>query len=122
MKYISTDALDAALNYIKTNATIMMICHTAPSTYAQAVAYSVGSSNISTINFSAPKTGAVSGRRITCEEVEITITSSNNITFLVLGKVSTNTLMYVTETNSTSVIVNSIYKNKPWDIEINNPT
>jgi len=122
MKYISTDALDAALNYIKTNATIMMLCHTAPTTYAEAIAYSVGSSNINTVDFSAPKTGAVSGRRITCEEVEINITSSNNVTFLVLGKVSTNSLIYITETNSTSVIVNSIYKNRTWDIEINNPT
>ncbi len=122
MKYISTDALDTALNYIKTNATIMIICHTMPATYAEAVTYSLGSSNISTIDFSAPKSGAVSGRRITCEAVEVLITASNNITYLVLGKVSTNALVYVTETDSTSVIVGSVYKNKTWDIEINNPT
>lgn len=122
MKYISTDAIDTALNYIKTNATIMLVCHTAPTTYAEAVAHSLGSSNISTVDFGAPRTGAVSGRRITCQEVEVLITSSNNITFLALGKVSTNVLIYVTETDSTSVIVNSIYKNKTWDIEINNPT
>ena len=121
MKYISTDALDVALNYIKTNATIMILCHTRPATYTLALAYSLGSSNISTVDFSAPKTGAVSGRRITCQPVEVLITASNNITYLVLGKVSTNTLLYVTETDSTSVIINSVYKNKTWDIEINDP-
>jgi hypothetical protein len=121
MRYISTDALDSALNYIKTNATIVRLCHSYPATYAEAITYSIGASNISTVHFSAPKAGLTSGRRITCEEVEILITASNNVTFLALGKVNTNTLMYVTETDSTSVIVNSIYKIKPWDIEINNP-
>jgi len=121
MKYISLDALDTALNYIKTNATIMILCHSAPTTYAEALTYSVGSSNISTVNFSAPKTGSISGRRITCEGVEITITASNNVTFLVLGKVSTNALIYITETDSTEAIINSVYKSTSWDIEISSP-
>jgi hypothetical protein len=79
MSWLSDAVLDAALQYIETNTTVLYICHTAePTTYAQASStYACGTK--ATPTFTGPTAGDTSGRKTTVDAItdgEVTATET----------------------------------------------
>lgn len=66
MAYANDTALDAALNWIKTNGTVLHICTSEPATYGAIAAAQLASE---AVTITGPADGDVSGRKITVPSV-----------------------------------------------------
>jgi hypothetical protein len=126
-KWQNDAMLDAALNYVKTNATrqLAIASYTAGDSYATvtATANVMASVTIDSADFTGPANGDTSGRKITVNAqsgVEIIYTGSATHIALTNG---TDTVYYVTSCDTQSLTDNdSNTVNFPaWDIEIADP-
>jgi len=66
MAFITDSALDAALNYIKTNSLTLHMCSTEPLTFAEVATYSLGTKSNPVI--SGPSNGVEGGRELIVAE------------------------------------------------------
>ena len=111
--------LDAALDYISTNATQLFVCSGQPADYAgiAAVALTGGA----TPSFQANTDGDGSGRKlIVDEEADITVTATDDATHVVLA--SADTLLYVTTCTLQGLTSGNTVTVPTWDIEIADAT
>ena len=116
MAKLQIDAmLDAALDYISTNATEYYICTSEPATRAAADTASVVPAQ--TPGFAANADGDTSGRKLAVNALtDITLDASGTVTHLALC--SGTTLLYVTTTTSQAVSSGGTVSVPAWDIEI----
>ena len=102
--YIHDDALDAALNYIKTNTENLYICKTAqPTTFTEASStYAVGVKAAPTFTGPANDT---SGRKVTIDAITNgTVTGSGTAGWIALTDDSASKLLAAYELNATQVV------------------
>lgn len=117
-KWQNDAMLDAALDYISTNATEMYVCTGQPTDRANAI--SLALTGAATPTFQANANGDVSGRKKQVDqEPDIPITASGDATHIALC--SGTTLLYVT-TCTTQTLTNGGTVTVPaWDVEIQDP-
>lgn len=123
-KTVHDDVLDQALNYVKTNATRLSACSQQPTTYTEAITtYKLAIKTISSIDFTGPVNGDVSGRKVTTNsQAGVTVDSTGDATHIALcDSVNSKLLMVTTCTTQTLTSGNTV--NFPaYDFEINDPS
>lgn len=122
--------LDAALNYIKTNATRLCVCSAQPATYAEATTtYDGGASKyklailtIDSDDFTGPADDT-SGRKLTVNEgAGITVDATASATHVALCDASGEALLYVTTCTEQSLTSGNTVTVPAWVINIEDPT
>ena len=116
--------LDAALDYIKSNATKLTVCNTQPTTYAQAItSYKLASVVINSTDFGSPTNGDSSGRKIQVNaQSSVSVDSTGSAAHVALVKTATSALLYVTTTTTTGLTAAGKVNVAAWDVEIADPT
>lgn len=120
---VHSDVFDQALNYIKNNATRLVVCSAEPTTYTEANAtYALADVTISGASFTGPAAGDVSGgRKITVgAQTGVLIDTSGTATHVALLDVSNSKLLHVATCTSQALVANgSNTVNVPaYDIEL----
>ncbi|KKN32402.1 hypothetical protein LCGC14_0814200 [marine sediment metagenome] len=123
-KLVIDAILDAALDYIKSNATKLCVCNSQPTTYAQATAsYKLASVVINSADFGSPADGDSSGRKIQMNaQSSVSIDSTGTAAHVALVKVAGSVLLYVTTTTATGLTGGGKVNVAAWDVEIADPT
>jgi hypothetical protein len=124
-KTVHNDILDAALNYIKTNALIMTACSAQPTTYAEAITtYKLADIVIDSDDFTGPADGDTNGRKLTVNAQNgVTVDTEGNPTHIALADTVNGKLLYVTtETGLQTLYAGNTCNFPAWDIEIADPT
>ncbi len=119
-KYCNPAIIDAALNEIKNNANLMIVCTTMPTTRAEAVTtYALADVAMVPGDFTLAN-GDTSGRKVTvAAKSGVPIDANGNGQFVAL--VDATRLLYVT-TCTLKTLASGDQVNVPaFDIEINNP-
>lgn len=125
-KSVHDNVLDAALNYVKNNATKLHVCSTAPTTYAEASStYQLASIVIDSADFTGPANGDTNGRKIAVNaQSGMEVTASGTAAHIALTN-GTDTLYYVTEIEPDTALVDNnsnTCSTAAWDIEIADPS
>lgn len=122
-KSIHNDVLDAALNYIKTNANKMVACSAQPTTYAEANAtYALADVAMSSGDFTIGN-GDVSGRKVVvAAKNTVTVDANGTITHLALIDTVNSKLLFVTTTPSQVVNTSGTVDIGSWQDEIRAPS
>jgi len=122
-KFVIDAAMDAALNYIQTNATEMIACSTYPTTFEQATAtYALADVVIDSSDFTGPGNGDGTGRKLTVN-AQSTITVDASGTFGHVALCSSDTLLAVTTGTSQVLTAGNTVDFPAFDIwEISDPT
>jgi len=120
-KMVANAVLDAALNYIKNNAILLVVCKDTPTDYANAT----GTHDLADVAIEAADMtladGTVSGRKLTIsEQASITINHSGAATHIALC--SSDELLYVTTCTSQQLTAANTVTVPAWRIEIADPT
>lgn len=121
-KSVHDDVIDAALSYIKTNATRICVDSTEPTTYTQAeTTYMLAIKTITSTDFTGPADGT-SGRKLTSNQhTDITISNSGtaaHIAFTVNG----SKLLFVTTCTNQALVATYLVTIPSWIIQIGDPT
>jgi hypothetical protein len=114
--------LDAALDYLSTNAVRYDICSTAPTNYTQATSTnSLGNVAIDGTDF-AKANGTVSGRKTTVgAQTGVSITATGTAAHVALS--SGSALLYVTELSSSQAVTSGNTADvAAFEIEIRDPS
>jgi hypothetical protein len=123
MAYVTPNALDAFLAYIRTNADRFFVCSEEPTTYAEAATtFNLGTKTSPTI--AAPADGASSGGRvITVAAFTVTdgVTASGYASYYALGKSGTSELLFVQECDPIMPVVSGEDLILEDDLEIEAP-
>jgi hypothetical protein len=110
--------LDAALDYISTNADEIFVCNAQPTTYTEA-ATTFALTSVEAPTFQANADGDASGRKLAVdEEADMSITSTDDATHIALCKNSGSVLLYVTTCTTQSLTSGGTVTVPTWDIEI----
>lgn len=138
-KNVHDNVLDAALNYVGSNAVRLVVLTAEPtgsSAYTNAQTnydssgYRLAEATISASDFTGPANGDTSGRKITVNaqsSMSINgVTSSANATHVALVKVSSSAssqlVLYTTTCTSQTLTGGNLVNTPAWDIEIRDPT
>jgi hypothetical protein len=124
MKTVHNDVLDAALNYIKTNATRLCCCSAQPTTYAEAITtYKLAIVTIDSADFTGPADGDTNGRKLTVNaQTALTVDANGQELFYALVDNVNSKLLYVTEsTSDQQVYSGNLLNTSAWDIELADP-
>jgi hypothetical protein len=120
-KFANDAVMDAALNEIKNNVTLMIACSAQPTTRTEAVTtyaladVAVSSSDITLAN------GDTSGRKGTvAAKTNVTVDTSGTATHVAL--VDGSRLLYVTTCTSQALTSGNTVNFPAWDIEISDPS
>lgn len=114
-KWQNDAMLDAALDYISTNATELYVCTGQPTDRANAIALAL--TGAATPTFQANADGDVSGRKLEVDEVaDESITGTGTATHIALC--SGSALLYVTTSTSQALSSGGTVTVPAWDIEI----
>lgn len=120
------DVLDAALNYIKNNATRLTLCNAQPTTYTEGNAtFALADITIDTGDFTGPANGDTSGRKITVNaqaDVDVDTTDPGGTNHVALLDVANSKLLYVTTAPDVAVDAAGTVTIGAWDVEILDPT
>lgn len=114
--------LDAALNWLKSDATYaatkLHVCSSQPTTYAEANAtYMLAQVAIDSSDFTGPANGDTNGRKISInEQADISVTNSGTAEHIALT--NADTLLYVTTCTSQALTSGNTVTVPAWDIEI----
>ena len=134
-KSVANAVLDAALNYVKTNATLITVTTDAPN-YAQATTnfdssgYKLAGATISASDFTGPGVGDTSGRKLTANaqssmSIDGIGSGAQNATHVALVKVSSSAssqiVLYVTTCTSQSLTAGNKVNTPAWDMELRAP-
>lgn len=124
-KTVHDDVLDAALNYIKNNATSMTLCNAQPTTYTEAVTtFALADVTIDSTDFTGPANGDTSGRKLTVNAqtaVDVDTTDPGGTNHVALIDVANTKLLYVTTSPDVAVDAAGTADIAAWDIEIADP-
>jgi hypothetical protein len=124
-KTVHDDVLDAALNYIKNNATRLTLCNAQPTTYTEANAtFALADVTIDTGDFTGPANGDTSGRKIAVNAqtgVDVDVTDAGGTNHVALLDVVNSKLLYVTTAADVAVDAAGTVDIGAWDIEIADP-
>jgi hypothetical protein len=117
-KWQNDSMLDAAVNYIKNNATEEYLCTSQPADRAAAISAAVASkTGMTTGDFTGPSDGDASGRKIQVNAQNgLTASATGDATHVALC--SGTTLLYVTTNTSQSVTSGNTVNIGAWDIEV----
>ncbi len=121
-KYCIDAAMDAALNYIKTNTTEMYVCSAQPTTRTQAAStYKlVGKTGLTSADFTGPADRTGGGRKLTVNaQSGLTATASGTPTHIALC--SATALIVVTENTGPDVTSGSTENIAAWDYNLPDP-
>lgn len=135
-KSVANAVLDAALNYVKTNAVRLVVATDAPN-YAQATTkfdssgYQLAIATISASDFTGPEAGDTSGRKLTANaqssmSIDGIASGAQNATHVALVKVSSTAssqiVLYVTTCTSQSLTAGNKVNTPAWDMELRAPS
>jgi len=120
-KACHNDVIDGALNIVKNNATLMILCSAQPANRTEAVStYALADVTVSSGDFTVT-TGDTSGRKCTvAAKNAVLVDSSGTGTHLAI--VDGTRLLYVTTTTSQAVTAGNSVNLPAWDIEIASPS
>lgn len=123
-KSVHDDVLDAALNYIKNNATRICVDSTQPTTYTELITtYKLAIKTISSSDFTGPANGDTNGRKITSNQHSaITIDASGDAEHVGFGDSANSKLLYVTTCTKQTLTKDNTVTIPVWDIEIADPS
>jgi hypothetical protein len=121
-KNVADAVLDAALNYVKSNAAKLCVCTSEPTTYAAATStYKLASTSISSSAFTGPANGDSSGRKIQVNAASsIAVDSTGSAAHVAI--VSASALLYTTTCSSQGLTASNTVNVPAWDIEIADPS
>lgn len=123
MAFLSDNVLDAALDYIDTNAGELHICSQEPANYTEATStYTLGNKSSPTV--SAPTAGDTSGRKVTVSSInDGSVTGTGTATHWALVKTTATTELLAAGSLSSSQSVTSgnTFTLTAFDIEIPDP-
>ena len=116
------DMLDAALNFVKTNATKMIACSAQPTSFTEANAtYKLAEVTMATGDYTLAN-GVTSGRRVTvAAKSGVSVATSGTANHVALVDVTGSRLLYVTTSPAQALTSGSTVNFGAWDIEIANP-
>jgi hypothetical protein len=118
-KWVNTNALDAALNYIK-QATSISVTSTQPLTQAEAATtYRLA---ITTASIAAISAGTGTSARKVVVNAHNTITVDTTATAQHVALLSANTLYYVTTCTPQGLVATNTVTIPTWNIEFSDPT
>lgn len=107
--------LDAALDYISSNAVELYVCSAQPANYAGIAAVALTGAAVP--SFQANQDGDGGGRKLAVdEEADISVTASDDATHVVLA--SGSVLLYVTTCTLQALTSGNTVTVPTWDIEI----
>lgn len=128
---VHNDVLDAALNYIKSNATRITICSAQPTSFNEAnneddgspAGYCLAQHTIDSDDFTGPADGDTSGRKLAInQQTGVTAIDTGTATHMALLDVDDSKLLYVKElSSSVSMTDTETYTLAASDIEIRDP-
>lgn len=123
-KSVHDDVLDAALNYIKNNATRICVCSTQPTTYTEAITtYKLAIKTITSADFTGPSDGDTNGRKVRSNQHSaITVDASGDAQHVALADSALSKLLYVTTCTLQALTAGNTVTVPVWDIEIADPT
>lgn len=108
--------LDAALDYISSNAVEIYVCNAQPTTYAQASS-TFALTDLAVPSFQANANGDVSGRKLAVDaEANVDINTTDTATHIALCTGSV--LLYVTTCTSQALVSGGTVTIPTWDIEL----
>ena len=122
-KSLNTTVLDQALNYIKNNATKLVLCSAQPTTYAE------GNSTFMLANVTMASgdytlgNGDTSGRKVTtAAKSGVSVSSAGTANHAALLDVTNSALLAVTTLTSTALASGGTVDIGAFKFEINNPS
>lgn len=122
-KFLTDSALDTTLQYVVDNTDTMLICTSAPATYAAAVAAQIGSAAITSAQFDAIADGDTSGRKLGVKAISAINTSGGTATHIAFVKTSASALILVNQLQTSLVLIsNEPMDVNAWKIEIGDVT
>lgn len=123
-KSVADAVLDAALQYLEDNATLLCVCSAQPTTYAEATStYKLADVVIDSADFTGPADGDSSGRKTRInEQAAVPVDSSGDATHIALCKSSGSVLLYVTTCTTQTLTAGNTVTVPAWDIEIADPS
>ena len=123
-KSVHNDVLDAALNYIKDNATRISVCSTEPATYADAITNNMlAIKTISSTDFTGPSDGDTNGRKIRSnQQANISVTNGGNAQHVALTDNANSKLLLVTTCTAQTLTAGNTVTIPVWDDEIADPS
>lgn len=118
-KWQNDSMLDAALDYIKNNCDLMIVCSSQPTNYTEATStYALADVAMSGTDFTHAD-GDSSGRKTTVgAKSSITVDASDDAEHIALVKTGTTTLLYVTTCTLQALTMGNTVNVPAWDIEI----
>lgn len=122
-KYTHPDVVDAALTYVKTNATKQVLCSAQPTTYAEANAtFKLAEVTMVNGDFTLAN-GDVSGRKVTVSaKSAVPVTTSGTGNHVALLDVANSKLLMVSTCASTAVAAAGTVDIGAWKDEFTTPT
>jgi hypothetical protein len=122
-KWINDAALDAALNYVRANCDLLIICSQQPTTYTEATStYALGSVAMTPNTDYTLADGAVDGRQLTvAAKTRVPITVSGTATHIALCKTGDSSLRLVTTCASQAVVAGGSADCPTWKIALADP-
>ena len=122
-KYSNPNALDACLNWYKTNAIEMVVCSSYPTTYTEASAtFALADVVIDAGDFIGPADGDVSGERTVVVNAQdnILVDASGSAAYIAL--LTANAIAYVTSCGAKTLVVGKYTTIPSWNITMEQPT
>jgi len=122
-KFIHDDVLNAALNYIKSNASKMYACSALPTTYNEATStYALADVAVASGDFTLAD-GDASGRKVTVgAKSGVTVDTSGTITHIAIVDDTNSKLLLVTTVTSRAVLASDKIDIPAFDDEIADPS
>lgn len=122
-KSIHDNVYDAALNYIKTYGNLLSVCSAEPTTYTQGITtYMLATHVLSTLDYTGPANGDVSGRKISIgEQTEIEILNTGTGNHVAILDSSNLRLLHVTTMTARSLLDGELITLESFDIEMKDP-
>lgn len=118
-KYLHPDVLDGALDVIRNNCNLIVICSQQPTTRNEAVStYALGSASCSSSDFTKGN-GTVNGRKLTVASKDVGVTADGTMTHVAL--VDSTRLLHVTTCPSTPVLTGQTKRIPAWEAEFSSP-
>lgn len=124
-KVVHNNVLDAALNYIKSNATRLAVNTTEPATYAAATsgATCLAIKTITSTDYTGPADGDTNGRKISVNQAAtVTVNTTGTASHVSLSDSTNSVVLYVTTCSAQGLTSGNTVTVPAWDIEIADPT
>jgi hypothetical protein len=119
-KFANDTVLDALIEKITDNATLLCVCSTQPTTRTEAAStYMLATVALSSSDFSIADGGS-GGRKLTIS-AKSGITIINNGTVAHLAIVDNSTLYFVTTTSLQALVAGNLLNIPSWSITVNDP-